>query len=72
MVVVCKLTERQQSIPVILLFAHENSDILFELLVNVIGLAIRLWVICSGCRNLDSEESIQFVHKLGHKLWSVI
>jgi hypothetical protein len=72
MAIVCELTERQQSIPVVLLFTHGDSDILFELLVDVFGLAIRLGVICSGHQNFDSQESIQFAHKLSHELWPTI
>ena len=45
---------------------------MLELLIDMLGLAIGLWVI--GCRScdLDSEDAIQFTHEVGNKLRSVI
>jgi hypothetical protein len=71
-VVVREFGEWQQGIPVVLAFVDENSDVLFEFLIDVFGLAIRLRVICCGCRNLDAQEAIQFAHELCDELWSAI
>lgn len=53
MIIICELTEGQESVPVILSFAHKNLNILLEFLVNALGLAIGLWVIGHRCRECD-------------------
>jgi hypothetical protein len=47
-IVVRELSEGQEFIPIVLSFVHEQLDILFQLLVQVFGLTIRLWVVSGG------------------------
>ena len=47
MVVVCKLSQWEKSLPVILSFTDKQPDVLFEFLVNTFSLSISLGVI--GC-----------------------
>jgi len=71
-VVVCEFAQRKQSVPIMLPFAYEDSNILFEFLVDVFGLTIRLGVVGGGRQNGDSEETIMFAHEFSHELWSAV
>ena len=48
MVVVCKLSEGNEGVLVVLAFVHEQLDELFQLLVDLFCLAIGLWVVSGG------------------------
>ena len=72
MVVVCKLCHGQPVIPIILLFTHEDSQILLQLLVDALSLTISLGVVGCGCCDFDIKEAIEFAHELGHELRSTI
>ena len=71
-VVVPEFAEGEELIPVVLSFVHEEAKELFELLVNVFGLAIRLRVVCGGRHEFDAEEAIEFAGEVGDKLWASI
>ncbi len=71
-VVMCELCERQPVGPVILSIVNEDPKILFDLLVNSFGLAIRLRMPGGRCIRGDVEESVEFFHELGDKLRSSI
>jgi hypothetical protein len=58
MVIVCKLAKRQECVPVILSFIYKDSNVLFEFLIDMFGLAIRLWMIGGGQQNCDTKEAI--------------
>ena len=50
MVVILELSHGQEIIPIILPFIHKEAKALLQFLVDLFGLAIRLWVIGSrGC-----------------------
>jgi hypothetical protein len=53
MVIVCELTEGQESVPVVLSFTHKDPNVLLEFLIDALGLTIRLWVIGCRCRKCD-------------------
>ena len=50
----------------------EETNILLELLVDTLSLAIGLWVIdCQSC-DFDPKDAIQFTREIGDELRSVI
>ncbi len=51
-----------QLCPIILLEIAENAEVLLELLVDSLGLAIGLWMECSGQGGLDSKFTPNFLH----------
>jgi hypothetical protein len=71
-IVVGEFAEGEELVPVVLPFVHKEAKELFELLVNAFGLAVRLQVVCSGCREFDTEEAIEFAGEVGDKLWASI
>ena len=48
MVVVCKLSEGNEGVPVVLAFVHKQPEELFQLLVDPFCLAIGLQVVSGG------------------------
>ena len=58
MVVVREFRGWKELIPVILLVVSEESDELLHFLVDLLGLAIGLWVVGHGCRQFDAESSV--------------
>jgi hypothetical protein len=71
-VVVCKFSSQQELIPAILFVVCEDPDELFELLVDVLCLAVSLWVVSSGCCRLYTNEALQLPGKLSDELLSTI
>ena len=50
MIVVCKLSEQEEFVPIILVLIDKKSEVLFQLLVDVFSLTISLQVVgCGGC-----------------------
>ncbi|KNZ81309.1 hypothetical protein J132_02081 [Termitomyces sp. J132] len=72
MVVVLEFSIREEFIPVILALIAEEVEILFQLLVYTLHLAIGLWIVGSGGVELYSEQSVELVSELHHELWSPI
>ena len=58
MIVVCKLSEREEFIPIILALVDKKSEVLFQLLVEVFSLTVGLWVVGCGGRQIDSNQSV--------------
>jgi hypothetical protein len=71
-VVVRKLSCWQELIPAVLFVAHEDTDELFELLVDVFGLAVGLQMVSSGRSRFDTDEAPQFASELGNELWTTV
>ncbi|KNZ81600.1 hypothetical protein J132_11232, partial [Termitomyces sp. J132] len=72
MVVVLEFGIRKEFVPVILVLVAEEAEILFQLLVYTLCLAVRLWVVGSGGVELYSEQSVELLGELCHELWSPI
>ena len=68
MIIILKLGQRQQVIPIVLPLINKEMKVLFQLLVDFLCLAIALWVVCSCHRKLDAEELMEFSGELGNKL----
>ena len=58
MIVVCKLSEWEEFVPIILALVDKKSEVLFQLLVDAFGLTIGLWVVGCGGRQSDSNQSV--------------
>jgi hypothetical protein len=71
-VVVGKLGCWQELIPVVLFVAHEDTDELFELLVDAFGLTVSLQMVSGGGGGFDTDEAPQFMSELGDELWTTI
>ena len=67
-VVVREFAQGEEFIPVILSLVHEEAEELFELLVDPFGLAVRLWVVCSGRRELNTEKAVEFAGEICDEL----
>ena len=63
LVIVCKLSNRDPFVPVILLLINEESKELFDFLVDMFSLPICLWVV--GCRHcdIDPKELAESLHE---------
>jgi hypothetical protein len=72
MVVVGELGYQQELIPVVLFIACEDMDKLFELLVDVFGLTVGLWMVSGGGGRFDTDEAPQFASELGNELRTMI
>ena len=68
MVVVGKIREGQEFIPVVLSLVHEDPDVLFQFLVETFRLSVRLGVV--GCRRggSNAQEFVQLLGEFRHKL----
>jgi hypothetical protein len=71
-VVVGELGCRQELIPVVLFVAREDTDKLFELLVDVFGLAVGLRMVSGGCSRLNTDEAPQLASELSNELWTMV
>jgi hypothetical protein len=70
-VVVGELGCRQELIPV-LFVSREDTDELFELLVDVFRLTIGLQMVSGGGSGFNTDEAPQFAGKLGDELWTTV
>jgi hypothetical protein len=70
--VIGELGCRQECISVILFVACEDMDKLFELLVDVFGLAVGLQMVSSGRSGFDTDEAPQFASELSDELWTTV
>jgi hypothetical protein len=71
-VVVRELSHRQELIPVILFVACEDTDKLFKLLVDALGLAIDLGMVSGQGSRLDANEAPQFLGEFHDELRAVV
>jgi hypothetical protein len=71
-VVVHKLGHWQELIPVILFVACGDTNKLFELLVNTLGLAIGLWVVSGWSSGFDTDETPQLSGEVRNKLLAAV
>ncbi|KAG5349075.1 hypothetical protein C0989_006170 [Termitomyces sp. Mn162] len=72
MVVVLEFGVGEELVPVILALVAEEAEILFQLLVYTLYLAIRLWMVGSGGVELYSKQPVELAGELCHKLWPLI
>ena len=72
MIVVLKFCKREEFIPVVLTLGSEYADKLFQFLVHVFGLSVRLRVVCRRGCHVDAQKFIKFMHELCYELWAVI
>ncbi|KNZ78834.1 hypothetical protein J132_09761, partial [Termitomyces sp. J132] len=72
MVVVLEFSIGEEFVPVILVLVAEEVEILFQLLVYMLCLAIGLWIVGSGGVELHSEQSVELVGELHYELQSPI
>ncbi|KNZ77542.1 hypothetical protein J132_05167 [Termitomyces sp. J132] len=64
-VVVLEFGIRKEFVPVILALIAEEAEILFQLLVYMFCLAIRLWMVGSGGVELHSEQLVELTGEIG-------
>jgi hypothetical protein len=67
-IVVCELSGWQELILVVLFVAHEETDKLLKLLIDVLHLALSLQVVGSGGCRLYTDEAPQLPGKIRNKL----
>ncbi|KAG5349076.1 hypothetical protein C0989_006168 [Termitomyces sp. Mn162] len=72
MVVVLEFGIREEFIPVILALVAEEAEILFQLLVYMLHLAIGLWMVGSGGVELYSKQLVELAGELHHEMQSLI
>jgi hypothetical protein len=72
MVIVLEFCHGQEVCPVVLPLVYEESDVLFQLLVNTFRLAIRLRVISGRESRFDINEPIEFFGELCRELGTSI
>ena len=72
MVVVLKLSKGEKAGPVILSLIDEDLEVLLQLLIDLLSLAVTLRVVSSGSGKLDSKHPVAFPGKLSHKLRSTV
>jgi hypothetical protein len=70
--VVGELGCQQELIPVVLFVAREDTDELFELLVDAFSLTVSLWMASGGGSGFNTNEAPQFVSELGDELRTMI
>ncbi|KAG5332062.1 hypothetical protein C0989_007283 [Termitomyces sp. Mn162] len=67
MVVVLEFGIGEEFVPVILALIAEEVEILFQLLVYMLHLSVRLWVVGSGGVELYSKQLVELLGELHHK-----
>ena len=72
MVVELELREWEEVEPVVLPFINEESEELFQFLVDTFRLSVGLRVISGGGTHPYSEEAVEFTGELRHKLRTAI
>ncbi len=71
-IVVCEFGKWQPVGPIVLVIVNEDPEIFLDLLVNLLGLAIRLRMPGSRCIRHDVEQSVKLLHELGYELRAVV
>src|SRR5271163_553073 len=70
--VVCKFSEGNQIVPIVLLIMTEDAEILLENLIDAFGLTVGLRMVCRREIAFDIAESQECSSKCGSKLRSPI
>ena len=68
MVIVLELRHWKEFIPVILTLIYKDSEILLQLLVDMLCLSVCLWVVSCSRRQCDTKQPVQLPGELRHKL----
>ena len=71
-VIVNKLGDGGPIVPVVLSLVDEEPKELFNLLVDMFGLAIWLQVVCHRGCDFDSEDLAEAMHEVQHELGALI
>lgn len=71
-IVVRKFCERKEFGPIGLLIVAINADILFECLVDSLGLAVAFWMVAGGEVEVDVEEGAKGAEEVGDKLRTTV
>ncbi|KNZ72032.1 hypothetical protein J132_05081 [Termitomyces sp. J132] len=72
MIVVLEFGIGEEFVLVILALIAKEAEILFQLLVYMLHLTVRLWVVGSSGVELYSEQLVELPGELCHRLWSLI
>lgn len=67
-VVVLEFRKGQEFPPIVLSFTDKESEVLFEFLVDALGLSVCLRVVGGGRGDLDVEEVVEFARELRDEL----
>jgi len=71
-VVVGKLRQGEECVPVVLSFSDEEPQVLFQFLVDPFRLSVGLRMVSGRRCGFNSQQSVQFLHEGGDKLWSAV
>ena len=71
-VVVGKLCQGEECVPVVLSFSDEELQVLFQFLVDPFCLSVGLRVVSGRRRGFDSQQSVQFLHEGSNELRSAV
>jgi len=71
-VVVGKLCQGEECVPVVLSFSNEEPQVLFQFLVDPFRLFVGLRMVSGRRRSFDSQQSVQFLHEGSDELWSAV
>jgi len=71
-VVVGKLRQGEECVPVILPFSDEEPQVLFQFLVDPFRLSVSLRMVSSRRHGFNSLQSVQFLHEGSNELWSAV
>ena len=72
MVVVGKLRQGEECVPVVLSFSNEEPQVLFQFLVDPFRLSVGLQMVSGRRRGFDSQQSVQFLHEGSDELRSAV
>jgi len=70
--VVGKLRQREECVPVVLSLPDEETQVLFQFLVDPFRLSVGLRVVGGRRRGFDSQQSVQFLHEGSNELWPAV
>ncbi|KNZ74854.1 hypothetical protein J132_05852 [Termitomyces sp. J132] len=69
MVIILEFSIGEEFVPVILALVVKEAEILFQLLVYTLHLAIGLWMVGSSCVELYSKQLVELAGELHYELW---
>src|SRR5688572_15412258 len=72
MIVVLEFRQWEKVIPIILPLIYEKPQVLFQFLIDPFRLSVSLWMVGSSCRQLDSEQSVNFPSEFRNELRSPV
>jgi len=71
-VVVGKLCQGEECVPVVLSFSNEEPQVLFQFLVDPFRLSVSLQMVSGRRRGFNPQQSVQFLHEGSDELWSTV